>query len=45
VAADRKAMKELLRLVGFPATPTLVIDQEVLRGFRVNLRRIEELVQ
>jgi hypothetical protein len=38
-------MKELLRLVGFPATPTLVIDQEVLLGFRVNLRRIEELVQ
>jgi len=38
-------MKELLRVVGFPATPTLVIDQEVLLGFKVNRRRIAELVR
>jgi len=38
-------MDELKRLVGRFATPTLIIDGEVLLGFGMNLARVRELLK
>ncbi len=38
-------MEELKQLVGRFATPTLVIDGEVLLGFGMNLNRVRELLK
>ena len=45
VTVDERYMDELERLVGRFATPTLVIDGEVLLGFGMNLARVRELLQ
>jgi len=37
-------MDELERLVGRFATPTLVIDGEILLGFGMNIGRVRELL-
>jgi hypothetical protein len=39
--SDPQAKKELRRLVGFLAVPTLVVNGELFLGFEVNRRRIE----
>jgi glutaredoxin len=44
VAASRRAARALVRLVGFPGVPTLVIGREVIWGFGGNRQRIEELL-
>jgi len=44
VTTDEKYMKELKKVIGRFATPTIVIGKEVLLGFALNRRRIEELV-
>jgi hypothetical protein len=38
-------MDELERLVGRFATPTLVIDGEILLGFGMNIGRMRELLK
>ncbi len=45
VTVDEKAMEELRNLAGRFATPTIVIDGEVLLGFGLNMARIIELLQ
>lgn len=42
---DEKAMEELKGLADRFATPTIVIDSEVLLGFGINMARIIELLQ
>jgi hypothetical protein len=44
VATSAQAKRALIRLVGFPAVPTLVIGQEVIIGFAGNQQRIKELL-
>ena len=43
MTADAGAMDELKKLVGRFITPTLVIGNEVLLGFGMNLDRITEI--
>jgi len=43
LAEDPGAMEELKKLVGRFITPTLVIGDEVLLGFGMNLARIVEI--
>ncbi len=38
-------MEELKGLIGRFATPTLVIDGEVLLGFGMNMERVKELLR
>jgi hypothetical protein len=44
VTADEKAMRELTKVIGRFATPTIVIGKEMLLGFGANRARIEELL-
>jgi len=44
VTTDEKYMKELKKVIGRFATPTIVIGKEALLGFALNRRRIEELL-
>jgi len=44
VTADPGAMEELKKLAGRFITPTLVIGDEVLLGFGMNLARLLEIV-
>jgi hypothetical protein len=44
ITASGRAAKALVRLVGVPAVPTLVIGREVIWGFAGNRQRIEELL-
>jgi len=41
IATSSKARRELLRLSGFAAVPTIVIGREVIWGFAANWERIE----
>jgi len=43
VTADARALDELKKLVGRFITPTLIIGDEVLLGFGMNLDRITEI--
>lgn len=45
MSADAGALEALIEMVGFPATPTIVIGRAVLPGFEVNRKRIEELLR
>jgi glutaredoxin 3 len=44
IAVSARAKKELIRLTGFPAVPTLVIGREVIWGFDANRQHIEDLL-
>jgi glutaredoxin 3 len=41
IATSSKARRELLRLSGIAAVPTIVIGREVIWGFAANRERIE----
>jgi len=44
VTTNKKYMEELTKTVGRFATPTLVIGDEVLLGFAMNIKRIRSLL-
>ncbi len=44
MTTDEKYMEELTKTVGRFATPTIVIGDEVLLGFAMNIERVKSLL-